>query len=291
MAQNETWTVGRLLGWTAEYLGRHGSDSPRLDAEVLLAHALGCPRIGLYTSFETEPEEARRAAFRELVRRRAEGEPVAYLVGHKEFYSLEFRVTPDVLIPRPETEHVIVTLLDLLRDRAGEGLALCDVGTGSGIIAVVAAKHLPQAHVTAVDTSVAALLVAGENARRHGVAERITFFQSDLLGAILPEQTFDLVASNPPYVSRTELAALAPEVREHEPETALLAGDRGTEVIERLLPQAAERLAPGGHLVVEISPMIHTAVLELFASQPQFAEPQTVKDLARLPRVVWARRK
>ncbi|MBN1911249.1 MAG: peptide chain release factor N(5)-glutamine methyltransferase, partial [Pirellulales bacterium] len=145
MSQTETWTVQRLLTWTTEYLRNHGSDSPRLEAEVLLAESLGWERIALYTHFDDEPDEPIRTRFRELVRRRAGGEPVAYLVGHKEFYSLSFRVTPDVLIPRPETESLVVTLLDLAKSRGQESLAICDVGTGSGIIAITAAKHLPSA--------------------------------------------------------------------------------------------------------------------------------------------------
>ncbi len=181
MSSSAPWTVGRLLQWTADYLKSHGSESPRLDAEVLLAKVLGCQRIQLYTAFDNEPSEEVRAAFRELVRRRAEGAPVAYLVGHREFYSLDFRVTPDVLIPRPETELLVIALLDLAKTRpVGGKLTIADVGTGSGIIAVCAAKHLPGCRVTAIDTSPAALEVAKSNAEKHGVLGRIEFIQSDL---------------------------------------------------------------------------------------------------------------
>jgi release factor glutamine methyltransferase len=281
-----------LLQWTADYLKRHGSDSPRLDAEVLLAETLGCPRIGLYTAFDTVPGDPPRAAFREMVRRRAEGTPVAYLVGHREFYSLEFRVTQDVLIPRPETELLVVALLDLARGYpAGQPVTLCDVGTGSGVIAVCAAKHLPTARVTALDISPAALEVARSNAAAHGVEDRIELVESDLFAALAPERRFDFVVSNPPYVSLSELAALAPGVKEHEPRGALLAGQRGTEVIEALLPQAAQRLNPGGHLLVEISPMLHDAVQSLLAADDRFLPGPTIKDLARRPRVVQAVRK
>ncbi|HOM16552.1 MAG TPA: HemK/PrmC family methyltransferase, partial [Thermoguttaceae bacterium] len=160
MATAETWTVGRLLQWTTEYLRRHGSGSPRLDAELLLADAIGCARIELYTSFDRVASDEVRAKFRELVRRRAAGEPVAYLLGRKEFYSLSFRVTPDVLIPRPETELLVVALLDLVKDGAFDGpLEICDVGTGSGILAVCAAKYLPTARIWAVDRSPKALQV------------------------------------------------------------------------------------------------------------------------------------
>lgn len=292
MPQAETWTVGRLLQWTTDYLKRHGSESARLDAEVLLAHALGCPRIGLYTSFDQEPGEPARNQFRDLVRRRAEGEPVAYLVGRREFYSLAFRVSPAVLVPRPETEHLVVALLDLVRQRAPAAAAeICDVGTGSGIIAVCAAKYLPAARVTAIDSSPEALVVARANAAEHGVAERIQFLEGDLLGPLAEGRQFDLVASNPPYVSEPEWGSLAPDVRDFEPRAALVAGPAGTEVIERLIPQAAERLRPGGHLLVEISPMIHAAVAALIETEPRLELQPTIKDLARHARVAVAQRR
>ena len=291
MSESERWTVGRLLQWTTQYLKQHGSDSPRLDAEVLLAEARGCRRIDLYAAFDDVPGEEARAAFRDTVRRRAEGTPVAYLVGHREFYSLDFRVTPDVLIPRPETELLVLTLIELARQQPGRQIAICDVGTGSGIIAVTAAKHLPASRVTATDISPAALEVARANAQRHGVLDRIELVQSDLFAAIPAESRFDFVVSNPPYVSESELESLAPDVRRHEPRVALVAGERGTEVIEALVRQAAEHLLPGGHLLVEISPMIREAVEALVAADSRYEPGPTVDDLARLPRVVQARRK
>lgn len=316
MSTAEAWTVGRLLGWTADYLKGHGSESPRLDAEVLLAEVLGCQRIQLYASFEDVPNDQQRAAFRELVRRRAEGTPVAYLVGRREFYSLSFRVTPDVLIPRPETELLVVAVLDLAKGKGkGPGVGpqgsepvnsqppinnqqstitnpvIADVGTGSGIIAVCLAKHLPASRVTAIDVSAAALAVARENAKQHGVAERIEVVESDLFAAVPAGKPFDFVVSNPPYVSTGELEKLAPDVRNFEPRVALTAGPKGTEVIERLVPQAAERLRPGGHFLMEISPMVHEAVCSLLKNDGRFELGPTIKDLARLPRVVQARRK
>ncbi|MBN2293573.1 MAG: peptide chain release factor N(5)-glutamine methyltransferase [Pirellulales bacterium] len=293
MLQPESWTVGRLLEWTADYLKQRGADSPRLDAEVLLAEALGCKRIELYTAFSEVVDEGPRGKFRELVKRRAEGVPVAHLVGHREFYSLSFRVTPDVLIPRPETEFLVVKLLDLAAERkkaalGSDPIRICDIGTGSGIIAIAAAVHLPQAELVAVDVSRKALEVARENARDHGVEDRIEFIESDLFGAVPADRRFDFVVSNPPYISQSEMAELAPDVRDHEPQGALLGGEQGSEVIERLLPRAAERLLPGGHLLVEISPTIHDATLELIAATDGLQFEETVKDLARLPRVVRA---
>ncbi|HUT92701.1 MAG TPA: peptide chain release factor N(5)-glutamine methyltransferase [Thermoguttaceae bacterium] len=292
MPQTEAWTVGRLLGWTTDYLKAHGSDTPRLDAEVLLAEALGCERIELYATFDAVPGERARTAFRQLVRRRAEGTPVAYLVGRREFYSLSFRVTPDVLIPRPETEFLVMALLDLARGRpGGDPITICDVGTGSGIIAVSAAKHLPSARVVAIDVSRSALEVARENVRAHGVEDRIELVESDLLAAVPAQRRFDFIVSNPPYVTRAEMESLSPEVRDFEPHAALLAGERGTEVIESLIPQASEHLPPGGHLLMEINPVLHDAVQALLGADGRFEPGPTVKDLARLPRVVQARRK
>jgi len=333
MSSAELWTVGRLLQWTADYLKGHGSESPRLDAEVLLAHVLGRQRIELYTTFDEAPGEEARAAFRELVRRRAEGMPVAYLVGHREFYSLSFHVTPDVLIPRPETELLVVAVLDLIKQshtsplplgnrqgasnasplplgegpgvsnssplplgegpgaRAAEEVTIADVGTGSGAIAVCLAKHLPACRVTAIDVSRAALAVAVQNARQHEVAERIEFVESDLFAAISPQRQFHFIVSNPPYVTTAEMDGLAVDVRKFEPRVALVAGPRGTEVIEALVAQAAERLRPAGHLLMEISPTIHDAVRSLLQADDRFDVGPTIKDLARLPRVVQARRK
>ncbi|HVT30248.1 MAG TPA: peptide chain release factor N(5)-glutamine methyltransferase [Lacipirellulaceae bacterium] len=322
---NEPWTIGRFLTWTADYLGRHGAENPRLDAEVLLAHARGCSRIDLYTSFSEEADDETRTAFRELVRRRAEGTPVAYLVGHREFYSLDFEVNPDVLIPRPETELLVVALLDHVKKRGAGGgglgtescaaapqqelrprdvtspdlvqapssqsaapLTIADVGTGSGILAICAAKCVPNAHVTAIDISPAALAVAKRNAKRHDVADRITFVESNLLSVEPAEPRFDYIVSNPPYVSTAELAQLARDVREHEPDVALRAGDKGTDVVAPLIEQSAPRLKPGGMLLIEVSPMIAAEVERLVREQPPFELCPTIRDLAGHPRVVQA---
>ncbi len=291
MPPTERWTVGRLLQWTVDYLQRCGSESPRLDAEVLLAEAMGCERIRLYTAFEEEPDEPVKGAFRELVRKRAQGVPVAYLVGRREFYSLSFRVTSDVLIPRPETEFLVVTLLDLARPRpASEAVDVCDVGTGSGALAVCIARHLPSARVLALDVSRAALDVAAENVGEHGVAERVELLQSDLFADVAPQRTFDFIVSNPPYVSEAEYGRLAPEVREHEPRGALVAGRQGTEVIARLVAEAADRLNAEGSLLIEVSPMIHEAAVELIQAEPRLEVGPTVKDLGRQPRVVQAKK-
>ena len=259
------------------------------------------------------PSEGQRTAFREFVRRRAEGTPVAYLVGRREFYSLSFRGTPDVLIPRPETELLVVATLDLVKEKGAEARgpgaggqsepptsnpqslipnpSIADIGTGSGIIAVCLAKHLPGSRVTAVDISPAALAIARDNAKQHGLADRIECVESDLFAAVPADERFDFVVSNPPYVTAAEFEQLAPDVKKFEPHGALVAGPKGTEVIERLIPQAAERLRPGGRLLMEISPMIHDAVQSLLEADNRFELGPTIKDLARLPRVVQARKR
>ncbi len=288
----EEWTIGRLLQWTTDYLKQHGAETPRLDAEVLLAHARGCQRIQLYTAFDDTASEELRTKFRALVKERAEGKPVAYLVGHREFYSMDFRVTPEVLIPRPETEHLVVRLLDIAKSIGhATPVAIADVGVGSGIIAVVAAKRLRAAHLTAIDESRAALEVARGNAKTHGVADRIEWIEGDLFAAVPVDKKFDIIASNPPYISEGEYQQLSKTVKDFEPRSALVAGPRGTEVIERLIPQAAERLNDGGWLLMEVSPMIEPQVRALLEAEGRFNVEPPVKDLAGQPRVVQARRK
>jgi release factor glutamine methyltransferase len=287
---DEAWTVGKLLTWTIDYLGNHGAENPRLDAEVLLAHARGSRRIDLYAAYGEVADEKTRTEFRELVRRRAAGTPVAYLVGHREFYSLDFEVTPDVLIPRPETEHVVVALLDQVKTRPASDAAIeiADVGTGSGILAVCAAKYVPQSRVTAVDISIAALDVARRNAERHAVADRIKFLESDLFANVPAEKKFDYIVSNPPYVSTSEMVKLSADVRNHEPHTALHAGEGGTDVIVSLIEQAVARLKPGGGLLIEVSPMIAADAEQLIRDASTYALGPTIRDLAGLQRVVQA---
>jgi release factor glutamine methyltransferase len=286
----DPWTIGRLLSWTVEYLGKHGADNPRLDAEVLLAEARGCKRIDLYTAYGEPATDEIRTAFRELVRRRAEGTPVAYLVGRREFYSLDFEVNSDVLIPRPETELLVVALLDHVKKRPASEVTIqiADVGTGSGILAVCAAKYVPKVRVTAIDISPAALAVARRNAERHGVADRITFVEGNILSTEPPEPRFDYIVSNPPYVSTAEMEQLDRDVRDHEPELALRAGEKGTDVIAPLIEQAASRLRPGGVLLMELSPMIAGEVEQLVQQQPSLKLGPTIRDLAGHARIVQA---
>jgi release factor glutamine methyltransferase len=276
------------LSWTAGWLAERGSESPRIDAEVLLAHVRGCQRILLYTAFDEVVAEEPRARFRELVRRRGAGEPVAYLVGGREFFSLPLAVSPAVLVPRPETEGLVVRVIDLCRQAAAPRIV--DVGTGSGAIAIAVATHLPRAEVVASDISAAAIEVARANAARLGLSERIRFVESDLLAARELAGPWDVIVSNPPYVREDEFAGLPRDVRDHEPRAALVAGPRGVEVIERLAAEAVGRLRPGGWLVLEAGPAVAADVERLLAATSGLEPGPTLKDLARLPRVFQARR-
>lgn len=289
MTATETWTIGRLLTWTTEYLQQHGSESARLDSEILLAHARECQRIELYAAFDEEPTDEVKTAFREMVRRRAEGTPVAYLVGFKEFYSLNFEVNPDVLIPRPETEHLVLEAIDRSKERGNsEPLQIADVGTGSGIIAITLAKNIPNSRITAIDKSPQALEVSRRNAERNGINEsQIHFVESDLLAACDPDSRFDLIVSNPPYVSESEYEQLDQSVREHEPKMALVSGPGGHEAIVELLQQARNSLTEKGLVLIELSPMLAKNSSEWLPNGWQIVK--TTKDLAGLPRVLTFR--
>lgn len=275
----ESWTLLKLLRWTTDYFAEKGIDSPRLDAELLLAHVLQLDRVGLYVNFERPLTAAELDAIRPLVKRRGQREPLQYLLGSTEFWSLEFEVTPAVLIPRADTE---ILVEEALNHAAASG-RLLDVGTGSGALVVSLASELPDWQVEALDISAAALAVAGRNAEKNGVGERVRFFSGDL--AELPGQTYDLIVSNPPYIARAEWDALMPEVRCFEPQTALLAAEDGLACYRQLAAQAGSRLQRGGWLLVEIGSTQAQAVQQLFAA----AGLQNVyvrEDYSGLPRVV-----
>ena len=291
--KDEPWTVLRLLEWTTDFFKKRESDSPRLDAEILLAHARECPRIALYTSFADVPGEEQLVAFRELVRRRGEGTPVAQLVGYREFYSLRFRVDEHVLIPRPETEHVVIEAIDAAKKMnvTDRPILIADVGTGSGVIAVTLAKHLVNAKLIAVDQSKQALNIAKWNAEQHKVAESIQFAESDLLSAVDANVNFDIICSNPPYVSEAEYDELSKTVRDYEPREALVAGFQGTEIIERLLHEALERLVSGGRIIIELSPMIAERCMEIAEEVDEWVDAKLIKDLSGHQRVLSVGRK
>ncbi|MCS7160790.1 MAG: peptide chain release factor N(5)-glutamine methyltransferase, partial [Gemmatales bacterium] len=250
LTHETVWTLGQLLQWTTQFLSQRGFETPRLDAEVLLAHAQGCRRIDLYARFDEPASEEVRDKFRQLVRQRAEGCPVAYLVGRKEFFSLEFEVSPAVLIPRPSTETLIVEAINRLRGKVQP--QILDLGTGSGNIAITLAKYLSSARVTAVDLSAEALAVARRNAERHGVADRITYLHGDLFAPLPAHTQFDAILSNPPYIADEELDRVPVGVRHYEPEVAYRGGPGGLAIVRRIILDAANFLLPGGYLLLEI---------------------------------------
>jgi release factor glutamine methyltransferase len=284
--RDRVWTVLELLRWTTEYFKKTGIETARLDAELLLAHALEVERLRLYVDYEKPVLVAERDRFRTLVQRRArERVPVSLLLGEREFWSLPLRVTPDVLTPRPETETLVEAALGKLRGCA-ENVRILDLGTGSGAIALALASELPYADITATDLSERALQIATENADHLHTRERIRFLAGDLFEPVASER-FDLVVSNPPYVARNDAASLPPELS-HEPEMALFAGADGLDVIRRLVVEAGDHLSPGGWLLMELSPeQVETVEQELVGAG--FAETERHFDLARRPRVVGAR--
>ncbi|HEV3261388.1 MAG TPA: peptide chain release factor N(5)-glutamine methyltransferase [Gemmataceae bacterium] len=282
----QPWTIGGLLDWTARFLAQKGSEFPRLDTEVLLAHAVGCRRIELYTRYEEIASTEARGRFRELVRRRMEGCPVAYLVGRKEFFALEFEVSPAVLIPRPESEFVVMECLRLAKELAGP--RILDIGTGTGNIAVAVARQHPGAQLTAVDLSPEALAVAQRNAARHGVAERMRFLLGDLFGPIPAGERFDFLLSNPPYIAREHVGGLPPGVRDYEPHLALDGGPGGYAVLDRLLLRAAEYLEPGGHLILEIGAAQEEAARQRITARGGYELFPTIHDYSGHARVLRA---
>jgi release factor glutamine methyltransferase len=285
----QTWTIGRLLDWTARFLSAQHVEFPRLDAEVLLAHALGCKRIDLYGLRHGEVADAQtRQRYRDFIRKRLEGCPVAYLVGRKEFFSLQFEVTPAVLIPRPDSELVVMMCLELAK--SSSQVRVVDIGTGSGNLAIAVAKQHAGAQVTAVDRSAEAIAVARRNAERHGVAERLTFVVGDLFRALPADAQFDFVLSNPPYIPSDEIAQLPPGVRDYEPHAALDGGPDGFAVFDELVRQAKECLAPGGYLIVEIGAPQEQPAKERLVRQGGYELAEVIRDFSNHPRVLRARR-
>jgi len=280
----ETWTVLKVLEWTAGHLQQKGVDTPRLDAELLLADALQLDRVGLYLNYDRPLQAGELAACRERVRRRAGREPLQYILGHCEFWSLPLQVSPAVLVPRPDTEILVEEALK--RVPAGTGRVL-DVGTGSGAIALALASEKPQLQVTGLDASTEALDIARANAAALGLAARVELLAGDLFR--LPAGPWELLVSNPPYIPSGELAGLMPEVRDYEPQAALDGGRDGLDCYRALARQAPGVLVPGGWLLVEVGQGQAAAVAELFAAAG-LCEITIRDDYAGIPRVVAARK-
>ncbi|MHB1412963.1 MAG: peptide chain release factor N(5)-glutamine methyltransferase [Thermoleophilia bacterium] len=284
-------TISGLLIKSAQFLKGKGSASPRLDAELLLAEVMGLSRIELYTNFEQPLTVAEVDRYRELIRRRGRGEPVAYILGRAYFRNLTLAVSGAVLIPRPETEHVVDAALFFLMERDWpEPPRVLDVGTGSGAIAISLAAAFPEARVAASDDSAEALALAAENARTTGVAERIAFVRSDLFDGLEPMETFDLIVSNPPYVSETEWPDLPRDVSGFEPREALYGGADGLDFYRRLAVEAPQFLKPRGGLILEIGFSQAEAVRELLGASGMFSDIAVIQDYAGHDRVVTAQR-
>lgn len=278
--------------WVTEYLTDKGVDSPRLSAELLLCHAVGLTRIELYTQFDTPVPQRQLDQLHDLVKRAGLQEPVAYLTGRTEFYSIELDVTSDCLIPRPETELLVQRAIEFLRTRMGMQF-VCDLCTGSGCIAVAVAKNFSDARVIATDISAGALEIAAGNVAKHQLHERVELLQGDLFEPLVRQldvDAFDLILCNPPYVSSAEYETLAKNVRDYEPKSALLAGTEGLDIYRRLIDKVDEFLKPGAALMLEIGHAQGPAVRELLEETEAFAEIKIEKDPHDNDRVVTARK-
>jgi len=284
------WTVQKLLGWMTEYFTDKGVDSPRLSAEMLLSYTLGLSRIELYTNFDKPVSQDKLNELRELVKRAARREPVQYIIGSTEFYSLRIELDKTCLIPRPETELLVERAIEWLRQAGGQR-RVCDLCTGSGCVAVAIAKNYGQAEVIATDISDDALKWAARNVENHELNEKVRLLCGDLFDALienLDNTEFDLIVSNPPYVSRAEFAGLDEKVKNYEPEDALLAGEDGLDVYRRIAKQAPAYLKKGGRLMLETGYRQGQAVSDLLEETGEFTEIEKEKDLNGNDRIVSA---
>ncbi len=281
------WTVLKLLNWMRDDFAAAGLEDPRLSAEVVLASVLNCPRLQLYTRFDYQPAAAELTALRAVVRRARAHEPIAYLVGRKEFYSLPFKVTPDVLVPRPETEALVSEAVTHLRHLPGP-TRMWDVCTGSGCVAIATAYHAPQVSVLGTDISPAAIAVATDNAAAHGLESRVRFRVADML--TLPEDCrqmvpFDVITGNPPYVADHQMIS---ETVKHEPPVAIHGGADGLDFLRRLVPGAPAMLTPGGALILEFGFTQADPIVELLAATGAFQPPRILRDEQGIERSVVA---
>jgi len=281
--------VADTLQWATRLLTAAGVDSPRLDAELLLGQVLGCDRARLRAFWADDLSAPTARRYAALVQRRAQREPVAYLLGQRPFYDIALEVTPAVLVPRPETEHLVEAALAWARRQPRPGLRIVDVGTGSGAIAIVLARHLPAAQVLAVDLSGAALQVARRNVARLGLAHRVALLQADLLTPLAG--SFDLIAANLPYVDCDELPTLMPEVSRFEPSVALDGGPGGLVIVQRLMGALTERLAPGGLAMFELDPRQMAAARTLALGAVPAAAVDVIYDYAGHERVLTVERR
>ncbi len=296
-AGQDAWTILKILRWTADYFQDHEVSEPRASAEVLLAHVLGLSRLDLYLRYEQPLTPEELARFKALMVRRRQGEPVAYLTGHREFWSLDFQVAPGVLIPRPETEILVEVGIEAAKkfcatqDERQTGLWGLEFGVGSGALVVALAKELPQLDWLALDLSAAALVVARDNSRRHGVAGRVHLVRSDLASGLKPVPRFSIMVANLPYVPRAEWAQLPKEIRDFEPREALLGGEDGLDLIRLLARQAHRYLHPGGWLALEVGAGQAGPVMEMLKEIGAYEQLESLKDYQGIQRVVRGRRR
>jgi len=286
----ESWTIQKLLSWVTEYFTGKGVDSPRLSAEWLLCYALGLKRIELYTQFNKIVGQEQLSRLHELVKRAGTHEPIAYLTGKKEFYSLEFEITKDCLIPRPETELLVERAIEFLRTRNGEQF-VCDLCTGCGCVAVAIARNFAGCRIVATDISDAALAITEKNVAKHGLMNRIKLLQGDLFEPVisgLGPAKFDLIVCNPPYVSEPDYEKLAPNVKDFEPKSALAAGRDGLDIIKRIIADASQYLKPTGTLMLEIGNEQGPAVRNLLDTAGYFDTVKIEKDYSNLDRLAIA---
>ncbi len=276
----QNWTIQKLLNWVTERFMKNGLDSPRLSAELLLSYVLAMKRIELYTQFDKPVPKEQLDRLHDLIKRAGQNEPIAYLVGKTEFYSLELNVTPDCCIPRPETELLVERAIEFLRTRTGKQF-VCDLCTGSGCIAIAIAKNFPDADIIATDISDAALNVAAKNVEKHQLGDRIKLLCGDLFEPLVPHldvDKFDLIVCNPPYVSSAEFEKLDKNVKDYEPKLALLAGDDGLDTYRRIVEKVDTFLKPDAALMLEIGFTQGKAIKELLEQAGTFAEIKIEKD-------------
>ncbi len=291
--EKTSWTIKKLLEWTTDYFGQSRLEQPRLAAEILLAHVLGCQRIDLYVQFDQRPEPAQLGEFRALVKRAAEQEPVAYLTGQAHFLSLEFEVSPAVLIPRPETEVLAASAIDFCRhETIRPTVDVLDLCTGSGCIAIAIGANVVETEIVAVDTSPKALEIAQRNITKHDLEGRITLLESNLFERIDqgPKGIYDLIVSNPPYISKEEFDTLPEHIKNYEPVEALLAGDNGLEVHKRIISEVEPYLADDGCIMLEAAYNQSEPVICLLEQAGNFKEISTIRDNLGYQRVVKARK-
>ncbi len=288
-------TGSDLVEWSTKILKDHQGENPRLNAELLLAHSLNLSREELYARLRRDLQEREKEALEKLIQRRLSGEPLQYILGHQEFWSIDFKVDPRVLIPRPETELLVEQSLSILSEKTfGQKPYVLEIGTGSGAIAIALAKEAGPIFLVATDVSRDALFLAKENARTAGVERQIDFVNGDLFGPLRPSREknpFDLIVSNPPYIVRSKISTLAKEVKDHEPTIALNGGEDGLAFYRRIIPEARCYLKAGGWLLLEVALGQGAYVSDLIEEDGCFFKPECIPDLSGIGRVVKARKR